>query len=592
MAKIDPILIKDFSGGWVTEIKSDALKVNQSPDLEQADFSIGGTVKKDTGWSKLGTDSDTTPSTDLFVVPDRQGTEWLLKKCDTKLKIYDSVNNVYSVIKTGLTAGDRLGSQYYDTVIYFLSKVDTHFTVDLTKITRLNGALVGADATITVDSTAAFDASGTVMINGAVVTYTGKTATEFTGCTGSVATPDNYLAVAPTTDLTAVSGIVKGNISAIFAGRLWIASGTTSVIFASKLLEFDNFTVVGSGTGDAIELTIESKVNALKSFYDDQNNLRLMAFAANNVIYAINVDDNEDLSSTIVPKQVFKENVTALNQFSTVVGYNDLYHVDLDNQIKTLGQTYASQGVNKVYSDNISENHSTLFKESYDFSSSRGVMFNNEYWNICTEGDSTVNNRAVIYNIKNKAWRRRTDINANDIKVYNNKIIFSDAATNNVYIMDGSSSIDGYPIRFKYCTLDMDEYPLRFERIRSLRVSGFISENCTTTVNIYRDFGTSLIGSFTLDGSNSDIVGVSMDAEGVFGSVIFGDEVWGGEGSDVNYRFFIAQLELENLPDSENCRAEFINSEKNVYFEITGIKPFIHPQDEHYFDNQYILKNN
>jgi len=589
MAKIDPILIKDFSGGWITEIKSDALKPSQSPSLQQADFSIGGTVKKDTGWSELGSDDEASVvNSDLFVVPDRQGIEWLLKKCGTKLKVYDDVNGVYSVVKTSLTLGDRLGHEYFDTTVYFLSKEDTHFTLNLTLITRLNGAILDGATTITVDKTAAFPSSGTVYINDVLVTYTNKTATEFTGCSDAVATPDNYLAMGETTDQTAMSAIVKGNISAFFAGRLWIASGTTSVVYASKLTDYTNFTVAGSGAGDAISLTIESKVNALKAFYNDANELVLMAFAANNNIYAIGVTDDATLG-TIVPKQIFKESVTALNQFGTVVGFNDLYHVDLDNQIKTLGQSYASQGVNKVYSDNISENHTTLFKNEYNFEESRGVIFNNEYWNVCREGDGAYNNRAIIFGLKTKSWRRRTDMNANDIKVYKNQIIFSDVSTNKVYVMDGSTDINGFGIRFKYSTLDMDEYPLRFERIRSVRVSGFISSNCKTTVRIYKDFGTTLLGTFILDGSNTDITGAILDSKATFGSMLFGEEVSGGEGTDINYRFFIAQLGLDLLPDLENVRIEFTNNDKNVYFEITGIKPFMHPQEEHYFPEAYII---
>jgi len=36
-------------------------------------------------------------------------------------------------------------------------------------------------------------------------------------------------------------------------------------------------------------------------------------------------------------------------------------------------------------------------------------------------------------------------------------------------------------------------------------------------------------------------------------------------------------------------RIEFTNNDKNVYFEITGIKPFMHPQEEHYFPEAYII---
>ena len=76
--------------------------------------------------------------------------------------------------------------------------------------------------------------------------------------------------------------IPKGIITAQYVGRLFVANGST--IYGSKLNDLDNFEVSGSGTGDAIEKTVESKVNALKVFYDDQNNLRLLSFTADNKI--------------------------------------------------------------------------------------------------------------------------------------------------------------------------------------------------------------------------------------------------------------------------------------------------------------------
>lgn len=593
MADKNGLVLKNFAGGWVTEIKSDTLLPSMSPDLENVDFNTGGSVKKTGGRSELGSDSDTGVSTDLMIVPDRSGVEWLFKKQDTKFKIYDEVNGIYNTIRTGLTAGDRLGHEYFDTILYCLSKVDTGFTVDLSKITRLNGALAGGETTITVVSNASLPASGTVWINGVPVTYSGKSGlTQLTGCSGAIATPDTYLVVNALTSLTSLAAIVKGNITSFFVGRLWIASGSNSIVYASKLLDFTNFTVAGSGVGDALQTTMESRINALRVFYDDQNNLRIMAFAANNKIFTMDVDDNADLSSTILTKKVFKESVTALGQFSTVVGFNDLIHVDLNNQVRTLGQTYASQGVNKVYSDNVSENHRTLFKNSYNFESSYGIINDDEYWNICREGDGNINNRVIIFHLVKKTWKRRTDINANDIKVFNNQIVFTDASENKVYVLDGSNSNDEQPIRFKYSTLDIAQNPLDFQRLRSVRIMGFISENAEVPVKIYKDFGTVLIGEFLIRGNNNEITGALLDGKGVFGGVMFGDEVFGGEGSDTNYRFFVAQLDIKVLPDSMNHRIVVENNQANVYFEMTGLKPFIMPLDENYFKPEKILTPN
>lgn len=49
--------------------------------------------------------------------------------------------------------------------------------------TRLNGAISNSATTITVDSTTGFASRGIIVIGSEVITYTGKTATTFTGCT-------------------------------------------------------------------------------------------------------------------------------------------------------------------------------------------------------------------------------------------------------------------------------------------------------------------------------------------------------------------------------------------------------------------------
>jgi hypothetical protein len=58
--------------------------------------------------------------------------------------------------------------------------------VAITATTTLNGALNNSATTITVVSTTGFAASGAIGINGEYITYSGKTATTFTGCTRGV----------------------------------------------------------------------------------------------------------------------------------------------------------------------------------------------------------------------------------------------------------------------------------------------------------------------------------------------------------------------------------------------------------------------
>ena len=63
--------------------------------------------------------------------------------------------------------------------------------------TQLNGAVAASDATITVDSTAGFPSSGIIGIDTDKITYTGKTGTTFTGCSGVSSAHSDNAAVYP-----------------------------------------------------------------------------------------------------------------------------------------------------------------------------------------------------------------------------------------------------------------------------------------------------------------------------------------------------------------------------------------------------------
>lgn len=591
MAEKSPVILKNFSGGWVSEIKSDSLELNMSPDLENVDFSASGSIKKTWGYEELSSDSEDAINTRLMIVPDRQGVQYLIKKCGTKLKMYDAVLDRYDTILTGLTDGDTPVCEYFDATAYIMSAVDEAYKLDLYKNTRLTAAVLEDAATVNVDDTTNFAASGTFWLNSTLVTYTGKTGTSFTGCTDTPAAEDNSFVFSPAVNVGGDNEIPKGIVTAQYVGRLFVANGST--IYGSKLNDLDNFTVAGSGTGDAIQKTVESKINALKVFYDDQNNLRLLSFTADNKIYVHDVLDDADLGSTIMTSSIFKDNVTAANQLSTLVGPNNLYHVDFRNQLRSLGQTYASRGVNKVYSDSMSKFHEELFKNSYDFDDARAVIYGNEYWMITKEGTGDVNNRIIIFDFEAGNWRKRTGINANDIAIFNGDVIFADATRNKVFkFSEDLFADDDEAIYFKYATPDLDVEKLRFERLRRVRIAGFISNKCESTVTIMSDFATKTLASFTLSGENTDITGSILGKDGTFGGMVFGDQVSGGESAGLDIRFFIADLEINDLPDLENFRIILENNQDNVYFEVTAIKPFIMQMNEDYWPKTQILSSN
>lgn len=98
-----------------------------------------------------------------------------------------------------------------------------------TSSSTLNGGINSSVTTITVVSTSAFTASGAIWINGEYITYSGKTATDFTGCARGAdgTTAASHLTGALVSQATSFPGWGEGFASGVGAEvqlRLWSQS--------------------------------------------------------------------------------------------------------------------------------------------------------------------------------------------------------------------------------------------------------------------------------------------------------------------------------------------------------------------------------
>lgn len=97
--------------------------------------------------------------------------------------------------------------------------------------TQLDGSVNSSVTTLTVDRTSAFPSSGTVLIDSEQITYTGKTATTFTGCTrganGTTAAShsDNALVTQVGVDATIDRSVVAEGIISMSSLVITIPSG-------------------------------------------------------------------------------------------------------------------------------------------------------------------------------------------------------------------------------------------------------------------------------------------------------------------------------------------------------------------------------
>lgn len=116
---------------------------------------------------------------------------------------------------SGLTVGDII-----------VAAVEFELDVNTIPTTYLTAACANGATTLTVDDTTAFPSSGFVMLNGGVtpVTYTGKTATTFTGC----ANVSGQTAGSPVSGLYDLSMMLKDS-SAVLLGSCLRQSGNVNL---------------------------------------------------------------------------------------------------------------------------------------------------------------------------------------------------------------------------------------------------------------------------------------------------------------------------------------------------------------------------
>lgn len=110
----------------------------------------------------------------------------------------------------------------HDSDVYATNETDTYTRIAVAKATV---AIADTDVVITVDDTGQLSASGNVYINGDVIAYTGKTATQITGVTG-IATGGHAIN-SIITQTTAIASAPKGTCIGELEGAALVGKGST-----------------------------------------------------------------------------------------------------------------------------------------------------------------------------------------------------------------------------------------------------------------------------------------------------------------------------------------------------------------------------
>lgn len=136
---------------------------------------------------------------------------------------------------------------------------------DFAYTNQLNGAINASVTTVTVDSTALFPSAGIILIGSEQISYSGKSSTQFTGCSraqnGTSATSHNDDAIVTSTSENVWSD-TRGwpKTAAFFQQRLWFGGSKNrpQTLWGSQIGLFFNFNVGSASADDAIDVTLDT----------------------------------------------------------------------------------------------------------------------------------------------------------------------------------------------------------------------------------------------------------------------------------------------------------------------------------------------
>lgn len=577
----DEVLLQRFDGGANSKDDAEEIDDNQSPNPRNVDFDAK-TVRKAAGYTLFaGTESETVPGFFLYNHRILSSTELLLKTVNTRFKFYDSNAGTFHLATDAtFTAGRRWWGASFNGYFYGGNGVENFVRWRASSFGTLASPVLAAAATIPLASGqgARFATSGNGIIEGDTFAWTGKSTDTLTGVTGLDSGHGTGAIAVEKLDSTTYSSQPKGSVGAFFNNRIFVRDDAApNFVYFSKLADntnpqddLANFTIAGSGSGDAGFDILPAAMIAMKAFTNGDNSQSLVAFCADGVAYELIVTDNSSPASTVPTHPVYKRlgaDVAAVNMVASTE--NSLLFVDSKGTLRDLGYSDIST---IIRTNRLSDRIEPTVVEA-DFSNGYIEYFNRKAFFIGKQNDAGQNNFTVVKDTNPDAFTFYDHWQLNAIAEWENDLYGLSSMNGNVFKLFDGLSANGEAIDSSYPTHEINfGAPLNLKELRKLRVAGVITEGCNLYIDIYLD-DEQTPSTFLINGSNSNVTTPLSPV--AIGTVVFGRGVFGGSlPAGVTARNFIAELNLQTLKKFFVAQVVIRNSEKDVYFDLQKMRFF------------------
>lgn len=584
MAFKPSVLFADFSGGANTRDTLDNIAKNQSPYPLNIEY-IGKTVRKARGFTALGTEVDATLiGKSLWNHRILSTEEVLVKTIGTKLKYYDEVNaTTYPISSTSFTAGLRWWFASFNGYLYGGNGTDPFIRWRASSWGALSAPVLAAAVTIVLGTGegARFATAGSGFIEGDTFSWTGVSVDTLTGVTGLGVGHPAGSRVTVEADTTTYSSNPRGSVGVFFRNRIYVRDDSAAnFLYFSKLADnsnpqddLANFSIAGSGTGDAGFLILPAAILGLRVFITGGNDPVLVAFCADGIAYSISVSDTG--SNTVglnVPFKVLGEDLVSKSM--SVSTENDLVVLTGANTMRAIGYGDQSTTIKTARVSDVIQ--PTI--ELLDFSDGAMAYMDRKILAQGKVNDSGINNYTVVKDTDPDAFCFYDFLQVNDFAEWKNRNIALSSIDGRLLELQSSYGAAGLPIRSSYPTYAEDfGQPLLYKSAIRARITGYITSNCNLIGKVYFDQSTAPF-SFLINGSNSEIT--ALNDEVAIGTVVFGESVVGGELPEgIVRKFFTADLQFPTLDYFFFMYFVFENNEADVDFALDKILVWAEPTD-------------
>jgi len=572
MAFKEDLQISDLTGGLNTKQRPNKIAANQAKSIISMDFEANS-MRRAKGFEIFGTESDDTlTGKTLYTHSILAGQDVLVKTIGTKIKYYDDVDDAWYLITDSTFTSDlRWSFASFNGYLYGNNSIDNWVFWNGSARSTLNGNILAGAVTIDlqVGHGARFPASGTILIQDDVITYGGKAGDQLTGVAGVSVNHSSGSTVILKLDSTTYSGLEQANQIAFYRNRLYmIDTDTPTMVRHSKLADNSNpetdlvnFTI-GSTTGDAGFGFAPREIISLKEIITGNSTSVLAAFCKDGTVYSFVVTDGTATTTNVfVPLRPIGTYPQAKQLVA--VADNDVVWIDRVGHTRTLayGDTNTPIKVEAI------SFYIEPSQELVDFTDGAIIFKDTKTYATGTSTGLTSNDITFYYDPNYTAWGAYKHWDCIDFAIYNDILYGLSAISGNVWKLDSTYSANGEIYYSEYQTGDLTwGVPHDYKSISKLRMSGFITSNCNTYIDLFFDNSATPI-TFLINGDNTDILGNVPNVS--VGEVIFGQGVFGGglPGGTTRKEFY-AELRLNDLPKFLKMSMRIRIDDKEVDFEM------------------------